>query len=343
MFDFKNCDREELKEAFNETAQSMNVSGTIIEKDFWVCSVLKELFSIESLKNSLTFKGGTSLSKIYKSISRFSEDIDVSIDRKFLGFEGDKEPSNASSNKKAKNLIEDLGKECGEYVEKNFLYVLEDEFKKYFGDHDEWKLEIDPDDIDQQTVLFYYPSLFEANSAYVKKVVKIEIGAKSDHWPTSMKSIKSYAAERFSALDHDEDIEIRVLNSERTFWEKATILHKYAHFPEGKKVPARQSRHYYDFYCLLGTDAKSKALKNLDLLKKVTEHKRLFFRSGWASYDTAKKGTLRAIPEKRILDAMEKDYSAMSEMFFGEVPTWNEIVEALKEFESEFNRQTKGA
>lgn len=339
MYDFKSCNKEELREAFNETAQKMNVSGSIIEKDFWVCSVLKNLFSIETLKESLTFKGGTSLSKIYKTISRFSEDIDISIERKFLGFEGDKEPLNASSKKKAKKLIEDLGYECRHYVKDTLFELLQSRFSEYFNEDDRWKLEIDPDDNDQQTILFHYPSVFNTDSIYVKKVVKIEIGARSDHWPTSMNRIKSYVADMFSSLDHDEEVEIRVLNLERTFWEKATILHKYAHFPEGKNIPIRQSRHYYDFYCLLQSNAKDKALNNIDLLNKVTKHKALYFRSGWASYDTAAKGTLRTIPEKRVLSAMEKDYLAMSEMFFGEVPLWGDIVKALKEFEGEFNKK----
>lgn len=85
------------------------------------------------------------------------------------------------------------------------------------------------------------------------------------------------------------------------------------------------------------TKAKEKALANIDLLEKVVEHKSLYSRSGWANYDTVKQGTFKAIPEKRVLDAMEKDYSAMSEMFFEEVPTWRKIVRLLKEFEDEFN------
>lgn len=127
------------------------------------------------------------------------------------------------------------------------IQVLEKEVGKYFDDKDEWKLEIDPDDKDQQTILFYYPSLFDSSISYVKKNVKIEIGARSDHWPVSMKPVVSYVGEKFPAIEGEDEVLIRVLNSERTFWEKATILHKYAHFPEDKVIPVRQSRHYYDF------------------------------------------------------------------------------------------------
>lgn len=337
MFDFKNCDKDELKEAFVATAQEMNVSENIIEKDFWVCFTLKLLFSLDELKDHLTFKGGTSLSKIYKMIARFSEDIDISIERKFFGFEGDKEPLNASSNKKSKKLIEELGDKCTNYVKGTLIQVLEKKVGKYFDDKDDWKLEIDPDDKDQQTILFYYPSLFDSKISYVKKNVKIEIGARSDHWPVSMKPVVSYVGEKFSAIKDEDEVLIRVLNSERTFWEKATILHKYAHFPEEKAVPVRQSRHYYDFYCLLNSEAKELAVNNLELLEKVVIHKSLYFKSAWANYGSAKKGTLKIIPGKRILVAMEKDYFDMKEMFFSDIPSWNEIFNTLKSFENDFN------
>jgi len=338
MFDFKNCDKVELKEAFIATAQHMNVSENIIEKDFWVCFTLRLLFSIDELEDHLTFKGGTSLSKIYNVISRFSEDIDISIERKFFGFEGDKEPLNSTSNKKSKKLIEQLVDKCSEYVNDTLIQVLRKEIDKYFDLNDEWDLEVDPDDKDQQTILFYYPSLFDSKTSYVKKNIKIEIGARSDHWPVSMKPVVSYVEERFPIImSPDNEVMIRVLNSERTFWEKATILHMYAYFPKEKLVPVRQSRHYYDFYCLLSSETKELALNNLELLERVVIHKSLYFKSSWANYISAKKGSLKIIPGKRVLAEMEKDYGAMNEMFFGEIPSWEEIINTLNSFEEHFN------
>jgi predicted nucleotidyltransferase component of viral defense system len=336
MFDYKNCDKSELEEAFVATAQKMNVSENIIEKDFWVCFILKVLFSLDGLKEHLTFKGGTSLSKIYRLIARFSEDIDISIERKFFGFDGEREPLNATSSKKSKKLIEELSAKCTNYVKDEFLKTLEKELVQYF-ETNTWSLEIDPDDKDQQTILFHYPSLFKSKSTYIKKNVKIEIGARSDHWPVSMKKVISYTEEMFPALTNENQILIRVLNMERTFWEKATILHKYAHFPTDKNVPLRQSRHYYDFYKLLHSDAKNLAISNLELLEKVVIHKELYFRSAWASYDTAKKGSLKLIPNAKILEAMETDYLAMQEMFFDEIPSWNTIVKSVSDFEKDFN------
>ena len=198
MYKYREFEKVDLKEAFIATAQAMNVSEIIIEKDFWVCFTLKVLFSMNELREHLTFKGGTSLSKIYQIIARFSEDIDISIERKFFGFEGDREPLNATSNKKSKLLVDELAQKCSEYVKDQLLDMLNLELAPHLKDDDLWKLEIDPDDKDQQTILFYYPTLFETKATYVKKYVKIEIGARADHWPVSMKPIHSYVEEKFA-------------------------------------------------------------------------------------------------------------------------------------------------
>jgi len=335
---FINLSEDNRKAAFLKAKGEIGLSEDIIEKDFWVCWTLKELFLLDEIKDNLTFKGGTSLSKVYGLIKRFSEDIDISVERSFLGFIGEREPMNVSK-KKAKKLIEELGEECQKFVQNDLLNKIDSIFTKKLSKMGDWKLEIDDDDNDGQTILFYYPKMTKDESGYIRPVVKIELGARSDHWPVSMQNIFPYIVEIMPEDLSDMTAKIRVLNVERTFWEKATILHKYAHYPEEKTVPERQSRHFYDFYCLLNSRAKERALANIDLLEKVIEHKSLYFRSGWANYATAKKGTFKAIPEKRVLDAMEKDYSAMSEMFFEEVPTWEEIIDVLKSFEDEFNKE----
>lgn len=199
-----------------------------------------------------------------------------------------------------------------------------------------WKLEIDKDD--GQTILFYYPKITTKESEYIRPLVKIELGARSDHWPVGMQKISPYVAEILPEPFKNMDAEIRVLNIERTFWEKATILHQYAHYPENKIVPERQSRHYFDFYCLLNSEGKVKALLSVDLLGKVAAHKTLYFKSAWANYNSAKQGTLKLIPGEEVKNAMEADYKAMSEMFAGDIPDWKTIISLIQEFEEEFNR-----
>lgn len=322
-------------DTFSKAEVDIGLSEDIIEKDFWVCWTLKELFSLDEIKDNLTFKGGTSLSKIYKVIDRFSEDIDISIERAYLGFKDEKDPANVGT-KQAKKLIDELGEACQNFVRGDLFNKLESVIKSKLGPKG-WKLEIDEDDNDGQTILFTYPKLTAKASNYIRPVVKIEIGARSDHWPVSMQKIAPYVAEILPAPLNQMDAEIRVLNIERTFWEKATILHKYSHYPENKIVPERQSRHFFDFYCLLNSEGKTKALANIDLLEKVAAHKNIYFKAAWANYLTAKKGSLKLIPEEKVMKAMEADYKAMSEMFAGDVPSWDEIIKDLKEFEEDFN------
>lgn len=339
MDKFINLPIREMQVYFRNVSVDKGLPEQIIEKDFWVCWTLKKLFEIEEIKEFLTFKGGTSLSKVYSLINRFSEDIDISIDRKYLGFEGNNDPSNdAIGNKKRKKLIENLAKECRGFVSAKLLQMLTERFLKALSKEENvWKLVIDPDDKDQQTLLFYYPKGTSSIKSYIKPVVKIEVGARADHWPVSIKEITPYLCESFPKAFEEREVSIKVLGIERTFWEKATILHMYANLPPNKKVPGRQSRHYYDFYCLLQSKFSNSATTNTDLLEKVAKHKKYFFRSASADYDNAKKGTLKIIPAEAVLQTMEKDYTSMGEMFYGDYPSWKEIINSLRAFEKSFN------
>lgn len=309
----------------------------IIEKDYWVVWVLKELFSLEKLKPFLTFKGGTSLSKIYGLIDRFSEDIDLSIEREFFGFGAPHDLENAPSKKKQSAIIENLSKVCSTYVQTQMLANLKDTFSAKLAITDGWQLFPDQKDPDAQTLLFAYPSE-TSKVGYIRPLVKIEIGARSEHWPVSEHRVQSYVKEALKEKIHEPEITVRVLNAERTFWEKATILHQYAHLPEDKKLPPRISRHYYDFFRLLNSEVKKKALLEIALLERVAVHKSIYFASSWASYGTARKKTLKLFPPARILKELEKDYVLMQSMLTREVPAWELILKTIEDFEAEFNK-----
>ncbi len=128
-----------------------------------------------------------------------------------------------------------------------------------------------------------------------------------------------------------------MLNAERTFWEKATILHQYAHLPEDKKLPPRISRHYYDFFRLLNSEIREKALIETALLERVAIHKSIYFASSWANYSAARKETLMLFPPLRIRKELEKDYVLMEAMFFRKIPEWELIMQTIETFEKEFN------
>lgn len=330
--------KDERELFFRAATDIKNMPFEIIEKDYWVVWVLERLFSLEKLKSHLTFKGGTSLSKIYGLIDRFSEDIDLSIERDFFGFGISHNPENAPSKKKQNAIIDNLSKVCSAYVQNQMLADLQNAFAAKLGITDGWQIFPDQKDPDAQTLLFAYPSE-TSKAGYIRPLVKIEIGARSEHWPVSEHRVQSYVKEALKEKIHESEIMVRVLNAERTFWEKATILHQYAHLPEDKKLPPRISRHYYDFFRLLNSSIKKKALEEVALLERVANHKSIYFASGWANYGTARKGTLKLVPSLRILKELQKDYGLMESMLFGEVPTWESILKTIWEFENEFNEK----
>jgi Nucleotidyl transferase AbiEii toxin, Type IV TA system len=322
---------------FAEAGAALGIPFAIIEKDYWVVWTLERLFSLDELKSHLTFKGGTSLSKVYGLIQRFSEDIDVSIEKDFLGYDKTNDPEKADSKKKQKAAIDKLSKSCAKYIQTKMLSDLKASITHRLGTGDGWQLLIDTQDLDGQTLLFEYPNI-TPRGGYISQSVKIELGARSEHWPVSEQVIESYAKSALKEKINEDKIHVRVLNAERTFWEKATILHQYAHIPIDKKLPPRISRHLYDFFQLLNSPIKAKAAADTDLLDRVAQHKNIYFASAWANYGTAKKGTLKLSPSSRVLQELEQDYAAMKSMFFGEVPNWQLILKTIDQFEQEFNR-----
>ena len=330
---------EERRLYFVQTAERMRISPQIVEKDFWVCWILSELFALPDIGGTLIFKGGTSLSKAYRMIERFSEDIDVSIDRASLGFGDAFDPredvSNAERKRRMARLMESCRRKIADELRPAMVQVIESRLE---GTRN-WSLEIDAADADRQTLLYMYPSsLATVSSAYIKPAVKIEIGARSDHWPSCQVRIMSYVAQQFPKAFRTPEFVAKVLAAERTFWEKATLLHAEYHRPANKEIPPRLSRHYYDLSRLILSGLGNKAMDNLKLLRQVVEHKKVFFRSGWAHYDEAKQGSLRLVPLLQRVGALEEDYDHMQEMFFAVRPAFAEVLRILGEWEHRFNQ-----
>ena len=202
------------------------------------------------------------------------------------------------------------------------------------GAHDE----ADPD---QQTLLFEYPSsisvVHDGELGYIRPVVKIEFGARSDHWPSTQQTIIPYAAEVFPEFFQDSKYTLKVLDAERTFWDKATILHREFNRTESSEAADRISRHYYDLYKLAGSPIGENALNQLDLLNRVIKHQMVFFAKRSANYDAARSGSLHLVPAESSLPTLRADYGRMRDMFFGEIPTFEEITNALGELELRIN------
>jgi len=323
---------------FEVAAADLNVMPQLIEKDFWVCWILKILFSLPKSGNHLTFKGGTSLSKCYDVIKRFSEDVDVSIERTFLSSKKSVEPTKDESNKENQRRLERLQLACKERISGTIIPELKKSISTVLTDKKEWKVELDPNDALYQTVLFTFPhALTSSVESYVKSAVKIEFGSRADHWPVENMAVTPYVA-NVSGDVSIEGTSVRVLAAERTFWEKATILHMIYHYPEGKNVPPRMSRHYYDLFAMVDTPIYKKSLEKITLLKDVSEHKALFFKANWAHYEEAKPGGLKLSPREDQKGQLKTDYRQMQEMFFENPPLFDSILEKLKKVEKEINR-----
>ena len=280
----------------------------------------------------LTFKGGTSLSKGWRLISRFSEDIDVVIDREHLGFGG----ITLSANQR-KRLV----KECSRRIKEDLGPTLESRFREAIPAGLEWRLspadkEEDPD---QQTLLFYYPSVFQDRLAYVRPVVKIEMGARSETEPVEKPVIQPYLAEAFPELLPDSAFAVRTVTAARTFWEKAMLLHEETFRPGDKPRRPGLSRHYYDLWCLIQKGVAAQAVNDPELFNRVARHRKVFFKVGWVDYDTLRPGSLRLVPPPEQEGGWRRDYEAMQgEMFFDEPPSFDEVLEVIKRFEEVFNR-----
>ncbi len=328
------------KQAYYEfTADKKGLPKNIIEKDFWVCWTLKELFSLPDIGEHLIFKGGTSLSKAYQLIERFSEDIDISINKKYFGFIEGRDPENTSSKKKQQALIKELADKCSYFAQNELKNALESQFTQTLYSNKDWYVKIDHTDIDKQTLLFYYPTLSDKTmNVYIRPAIKIELGARGAGNPFNFCTISPFIKEDIADVRNVSTIQIKTLSAERTFWEKATILHMFSNWPENKTLPLRQSRHFFDFYQLIQSNIKNLAVQNENLLNRVSEHKKMYFRSGWANYDNARKGTLNLIPQDRVLKSLQNDYIQMKEMFYGEPVRWDNIISEIEKFETQFNK-----
>ena len=319
----------ERNQLFRETAVRRGMNEAVVEKDFWVCWVLKKIFSDPNLQKHIVFKGGTSLSKVFGLIERFSEDIDLILDWGLLGYgQGQQDPyEDQPSNTQQHRFNAEFNEKAVEYIAKTLCPQITRLLSAPAG----VKVSIDPKD--GEIVNVAYPAAFSL--AYLRPEVRLEIGPLASFAPRDSHMIQAYAAQEFPDLFDAADCPVVAIAAERTFWEKATILHQQAH--RTSPVPPRFARHYYDTYRLAGSPVKDTALSDLDLLADVVAFKSRFYRSTWARYEDAKPGTFRLIPDAARLAELVRDYRQMELMIFGDRPTFDEIITRLRGLEDEIN------
>ena len=281
-------------------------------------------------KNNIAFKGGTSLSKAYGLIERFSEDIDLILDWRVLGYDLN-EPWEERSNTRQDIFNKDANTRAEAFLRDTFLPSIVADLTAELGE----SIKCFIDEEDPQTVKIAYPNSFSDMS--ILQEIRLEIGALAAWTPVKLARITSYAAEQYGRLFKQPSTDILTVLPERTFWEKVTILHREAFRAEGRPFPSRYSRHYYDLYRMMKTQVKDNALADNDLLTRVVDFKDKFYRCPWARYDLAKRGTMRLMPPEYNLDNLRDDYEHMQNMLFGEKPRFEEILQGIEELEKNIN------
>jgi hypothetical protein len=334
---FLNLPTQDRQDVFEAAAEELNTLPTYVEKDFWVCLVLDILYNgLSDDHPRLLFKGGTSLSKAYGLIQRFSEDVDFTVFREDLGLNDPADPQ--LSNKKQNQLCDKIIEQTSGYICEQLKADLDIAVMKIIT---ECQVIIDETDKQRSTLLFEYPSLFQSsNLDYVQPRVKLEGGGRSACDPNELIQIQPYIAKLLPEWDLSVP-NVTTISPERTFWDKIMILHKwYCGYRDEQRLPAdrqRLSRHYYDVAMIYGSEFGPRAAANSSLREDVRRHTQLFFKCGWAKLEEAVPGSIRLLPTEKLAQALEKDYRAMQGMMLGQVPKFKDILEDLSSLEAVLN------
>ena len=333
---FLSLGEAERQGIYNTLGPKLGMTPDILEKDVWVCWTLDALFSIDDGKK-MAFKGGTSLSKAYQAISRFSEDVDVTVAHQSLDPSID--PFNPGLGRKARDRVTlSLNSTLYAYVKNNvepyFRTLLSDQFS---GEN--WALDIAGDG---EELRLTYPSVTgegdEVDPRYIKQYVKIEFGGRNATDPIEEHIIEPYIQGHIGELSLPR-AKAQVLSGARTFWEKATLAHVECNRPAVKANADRMSRHWYDLYKLADSAIGISALSRRDLLEDVVKYKTLFFNSSYAHYEDCLSGKMRLLPEGQGLKVLAEDYQVMQDkaMLYDAIPTFDEIVVRLRALEVQIN------
>lgn len=325
---------------FQQAAAQRGLHPAIMEKDFWVCWLLGTLFADPGVKDAVVFKGGTSLSKVHGAIQRFSEDIDLSVSPTFLGV-GEDELKVSDSKGEHKRWMAKLQSLCEAAVQEQFQPLLERVASDVLGSRpgtQPW-LQYQLDEATQSPVLlFHYPSQQAAGFSYLQRSVKLEFGSLTDQRPVGQTTIHPWIAEQLPQAFPDWHCQVVALDVQRTFWEKATILHAEHHRAAELRMRPRYSRHYADTAALANHPVVGHAIADAELRDRVVVWKSRFFPSGSAHYELAKPGTFRLVPPTARLAELEEDYRAMQPMYFATPTPFETVLEVLSRLEAAINK-----
>ena len=303
-----------------------------------MCWLLGLLLSRPELESHLVFKGGTSLSKVFGIIDRFSEDIDLCLAPSFVGADAQGFDALNSRGKRDAAMLE-MQRLCAGKVQEVLIPALDGAITDALGaaPGDPWlRYELDAD-AKSPIVYFRYPASGIAGFEYLQREVKLELGTLTDQQPTGVFPVHPLVADTFPQLFVDWSAKVTALELQRTFWEKATILHAEHHRPAQLPTPARYARHYSDMARLLAHADGSRFLADHAQCARVVDWKARVFARAWARYDLAKPGTFRLVPPESRHGALAQDYATMQPMFMSQPPAFDDLIQALAKAESALN------
>jgi hypothetical protein len=343
--EFLKAPLQDRRDVFLATAARLGAPAQNVEKDFWVTWTLDVLFSgLASGHPRFLFKGGTSLSKGYGLISRFSEDIDITVFREDIGQAASVPDLEAMSRKKRQARLDVIKSACREYIQKTlasqFAESVHDALTKSNIKPNEPSVVIDPDDPDGQSLLFWYPSVTAEHDDYIRPAVKIESGARSALDPHENLTIVPYIADETPRLELRAE-NITTIVAERTFRDKVVILHGVRNWFENRGAlrgqGQRVSRHYYDVHSIFHSKVGARAVADRTLGADCVAHARMFFNSPDLNLDRAVHGTFSLAPTDAMLDDLRRDYARMAGMIIGETPKFDNVIASVAALEKELN------
>ena len=316
-----------LTQAANKTGLPVQA----VEKDLWVTVVLQIVFSLP-IANRLVFKGGTSLSKVWKVIRRFSEDIDLAIDPSIWGFEGDL----------TKKQIKRLRKASSIFVRDELCLSLKGVVSE--TGMEKWlQVEVDPDGEGDGTypeprvIHVRYKSLFNENLPYLHSEVKLEVGARSLLEPTAKAAVTSAIEDVLPISTTIKQVMIPTALAEKTFLEKAFLLHELFSAQSSREAN-RKSRHLYDLAQIMNTDIAARAIADDNLWNTIHHHRELFTSMSGVDYTPDIRKRIRLLPPDDVIDNWRSDYKDMqASMIYGEKPTFTELMKKMRELENLFH------
>ncbi|MEN6452912.1 MAG: nucleotidyl transferase AbiEii/AbiGii toxin family protein [Prolixibacteraceae bacterium] len=315
--------RETKIRAYTQVAEDTGIASYAVEKDWWVVQILSAIFEMEVSKY-LIFKGGTSLSKAWNLIERFSEDIDLAFDRSYLGIGGELTRSG----------VKVLRQKTGQYISKTFTQELEARLKQN-GLTDIMLNYIKPEasDADPVQIQIHYPNVVDY-PGYVQPRILLEISCSSLKEPNAVQSFHSFLDEHyFESSFAGAPVSIPTAIPERTFLEKIFLLHEEFHRPHDKIRVDRLSRHLYDVYRLIQSGFALKAIEDRELYETIVKHRYKHTRIGGIDYNLHQPQTIDPVPITKFIDEWKADYKTMQEqMIYGDSPSFESMIDAIRNF-----------